>query len=107
MQNRTPKFRQNSTTSEKIDFSSEKLKILMSSNYHKVRYFCWNFAQISYLAMSAKECSGVFLFCWYLELFKKSKKLVCRNQVFFIFTNTSRSKQNKKNHKHPFVDIGK
>ena len=27
--------------------------------------------------------------------------------VFYIFTNNSRSKQNKKNPRHPFVDIGK
>ena len=28
-------------------------------------------------------------------------------QVFFIFANNSRSKENKKNPEHPFVDIGK
>ena len=27
--------------------------------------------------------------------------------VFYIFINNSRSKQNKKNPRHPFVDIGK
>ena len=32
---------------------------------------------------------------------------MCRNQVFLIFTNNSRSKQNLKNPAHPFVDIGK
>ena len=32
---------------------------------------------------------------------------MCRNQVFLIFANNSRSKQNKKNPEHPFVDIGK
>ena len=31
---------------------------------------------------------------------------MCRNQVFLIFANNSRSKQNKKNPEHPFVDIG-
>ena len=31
-------------------------------------------------------------------------KNVCRNQVFLVFANNSRSKQNKKS---PFVDIGK
>ena len=30
-----------------------------------------------------------------------------RNQVFLIFTNNARSKQNKKNPTHAFVDIGK
>ena len=32
---------------------------------------------------------------------------MCRNQAYFIFANNSRSKQNKKSSKHPFVDIGK
>ena len=32
---------------------------------------------------------------------------MCRNQVFLIFANNSRSKENKKNPEHPFVDIGK
>ena len=30
-----------------------------------------------------------------------------RNQVFLIFANNSRSKQNRKNPAHPYVDIGK
>ena len=30
---------------------------------------------------------------------------MCRNQVFFIFANNSRSKQTKKNPEHHFVDI--
>ena len=30
-----------------------------------------------------------------------------RNQVFLIFPNNSKSKQNKKNPRHAFVDIGK
>ena len=34
-----------------------------------------------------------------------SKKRVCRNQVFLIFANNSRSKQNQKNCTHPFVGI--
>ena len=32
---------------------------------------------------------------------------MCRNQVFFIFANNSRSKQNKKYTAFPFVDTGK
>ena len=32
---------------------------------------------------------------------------MCRNQLFLIFANNSRSKRNKKNPGHPFVDIGK
>ena len=32
---------------------------------------------------------------------------MCRNQVFLIFAKNSRSKQNKKNPEHLFVDIDK
>ena len=32
---------------------------------------------------------------------------MCRNQVFLIFADNSRSKQNKKNYEYSFVDIGK
>ena len=34
---------------------------------------------------------------WFLE--------VCKNQVFLLFENNSRSKQNKKSPKQPFVEI--
>ena len=49
---------------------------------------------------------GFFLFCLDLELLKCQKR-VCRNQVFFVFANNSRSKQNKKSPAHPIVDIDK
>ena len=32
---------------------------------------------------------------------------MCRNQVYLIFANNSRSKKNKKNPTHAFVEIGK
>ena len=32
---------------------------------------------------------------------------MCRNQVFLIFANNPRFKQNKKKSAYPFVDIGK
>ena len=32
---------------------------------------------------------------------------MCRNQVFLVFGNNSRSKQNRKNPTRPFVDIRK
>ena len=57
--------------------------------------------------MSAKRRSEFFYFADILSYLKKCKKLVCRNQIIFIFTNTSRTKQNKKNPEHPFVEIGK
>ena len=51
-----------------------------------------------------KSLWDFFKFCLELELFATIKNLVLhthRNQVY----NNSRSKQNKKNSTHPFVDI--
>ena len=58
--------------------------------------------------MFTKNCVGFFLFYLELELFVQIKK----RSVFCTltktkFVNNSRSKQNKKNSEHPFVDIGK
>ena len=69
--------------------------------------FCWNFAHVSYLPVSTKGCS-----CFYI-LFRSS--VICENKkgpgfytlIEIRFINNSRSKQNKKNPEHPFVDIGK
>ena len=72
----------------------------------KFHIFCWNFARFPYLTMSTKGCSGFILFrSWVIN--KNVKRRVCRNRLFFIFANNSRSKQNLKNPEHPFVDIGK
>ena len=35
------------------------------------------------------------------------KKEIVETSSFYIFINNSRSKQNLKNPRHPFVDIGK
>ena len=73
--------------------------------------FWWNFAHVSFLVMPTKGCSGFFFF--FLILFRswvvnKNAKSECvESRSFFIFANTSRSKQNDKNPKHTFVDIGK
>ena len=107
MQNPIPKLRQKSTISKKPVFLSEKLKTLTSSYYHRVSYFLLKLAHVSYLPMSTKGCSGTFLFCLDLESLIKMQRRVCRNHVFLIFANKSRSKQNLKNPTHPFVDIGK
>ena len=58
--------------------------------------------------MSTKACVGFFLFYLDLELFAKIKKdLVSTHFFFYTFINNSRSKQNKKNPTHAFVDITK
>ena len=48
---------------------------------------------------------GIFLFCLDLELFAKIEKTWFLHTFFYIFINNSRSKQNKKNPEHSFVDI--
>ena len=91
MQNLIQKFRQSSIVFEKPGFLSEKLKILTSSNYHRVQY-------------CLQKC--YFLkFCLDLELFGKIKKTCFLLTRFYIFINNSRSKQIKKNSEHAFVDI--
>ena len=50
-----------------------------------------------------------FKFVWissYLQRLKKTWLLhIRKNQVFYFNINSSRSKQNKMNHEHPFLDI--
>ena len=59
--------------------------------------------------MSTEECAGFFYFVrpWVINKSVKNECVETRNQVFLIFVNNSRSKQNKTNHTHAFVDIGK
>ena len=57
--------------------------------------------------MSTKGCVGFFKFYLDLELFEKVKKDLVSCTFFYAFINNSRSKQNKKNPTHPFVDITK
>ena len=56
--------------------------------------------------MSTKGFAGFFKFCLDRKLLINIKKQVCRKQVFSIFANNRRSKQNKNNPAHPFVGIG-
>ena len=70
--------------------------------------FCWNFAHVFYLPLSKKGCVESFLFYLDLELFAKIKiRPGFYTVIFYTFINNSRSKQNKKNPTHPFVDITK
>ena len=58
--------------------------------------------------MSTKGCMGFFKFCLELELFAKIKKIPGFYRLTETrFINNSRSKQNKKNFSHHFVNIGK
>ena len=57
--------------------------------------------------MSTKWCVGFFFFLLDHELLiKVSKASVQKPDLLLIFANNSRSKQNKKNPTHAFVDIG-
>ena len=88
-------------------FLSEKLKTLTSSNYHRVQYFLLKLCTRFLLTNFYKRVFGIFLYCLDLELFAKIKKTCFYTLIFYIFINNSRSKQNKKNPGHPFVDIVK
>ena len=91
-------FRQSPIVFEKPGSLSEKLKTLTS----------WNLGHISYLPMSTKGCSGFFLVSFRFWVIKKTGFCdYVETRSFSIFVNNSRSKQNKKNPEHPFVDIGK
>ena len=61
-----------------------------------------------YLPMSTKGCAW-FLFIPFRSwvICKNSKRPGFYTLVFYTFINNSRSKQNKKNPTHPFVDITK
>ena len=60
----------------------------------QLNIFCWNFAYVSYLPPSTKECLRFFLFCLDLELFVKITKTWFLRTCFL-------------HPRHPFVDIGK
>ena len=68
--------------------------------------FCWNFAHVFYLPISAK---GVrYLFIYLLSYSQKIKKTIFSTHlVFTLFLKNSKSKQNKKNPTHHFADITK
>ena len=57
--------------------------------------------------MPTKRCLGYFLFCLDLELLMKIVSVIVQKPGYFEFAINSRSKPNKKNPEHPFVDNGK
>ena len=102
MQNPIQKFRQISIVFEKPGFLSEKLKILPSSNYHRLNIFHWNFSHILYLPMSTKGWSGFFLFCLDLEFFAKIKKDLVSTHSFFTFLLITQDLNKIKKSQTPF-----
>ena len=109
MQNPIQKSRQSSIVLQEPGILPEKLRTLTSSNYCSVGYFLLKFCtRFSLTTVYKKLFKIFFLFCSYPQLSPKSKKdlvsTCSQNQVFHTFINNSRSKQNKKSPKHPFVD---
>ena len=107
MRNSLYKFRQSSIVFEKPGLLSEKLKILMSSNSHRVHYFWLKLLTRFLLTTIYKKVVGSFLFCLDLDLFVKIKKSGFYPFDFYIFIKNSRSKQDKENFEQAFVDIVK
>ena len=85
----------------------KKWKIWWALTAMKFNIFYWNFAHVSYLIMYTKVYSKFLLFCldlvlliemWkvyrnqvYRRVYRNQCIEVCRNQVFWIFTNNLRS----------------
>ena len=108
MQNTIQKVRQSSIVFKEPGILSENLKTLTSSNYLAVQYFLLKLRTRFLLTNVYKSVCGTFFI-----LFRSW--VICQNLkqpgfytlVFYTFINSSRSKQNKKNPAHPFVDITK
>ena len=107
MQNLIPKFSQNSIISEKPGYFSEKLKALASSNYHRNLFFCWNFAQVSYLTMSTKGSSEFFFILCRSWVINKNLKSECVETRVFLFLQITQDLNKIILKKHSFVDIAK
>ena len=110
MQNPTQRFRQSSSiVFKKPGVLSDKLKSLTSSNYHRVNIFDGILHSFHTYQCLQNRVWDFFLFCLDLDLFARIKK----DMVSFCtlteirFVNNSRSKQNKKNPEHRFIDIVK
>ena len=93
---------------EKPGILPENLKTLTSSNYPTVQYFLLKLRTRFLLTNVYKSVCGIFfisLRSW--VICKNLKRPGFYTLVFYTFINNSRSKRNKKNRTHPFVDITK
>ena len=108
MEDPIQKFRQSSIVFEKPGNLSENLKTLTSSNYPAVQYFLLKLWTHFLLINVYKRVSGIFLILFRSWVINKKVKNECiETRSFLIFASNSRSKQNKKNPRHSFVDVGK
>ena len=105
MQITIKKFRQSSIV---FGILSENLKTLTSSNYPVVQYFLLKLRIHFLLTNVYKRVCGTFFILfrsWFIC--KNLKRSGFYTLVFYVFINNSRSKQNKRNPTHAFVDITK
>ena len=108
MQNRKQKFRQSSIAFEKPGTLSENLKNLTTSNYTTVQNFLLKLCVRFLLTNVYRRVSGIFFILFRSWVINKNvKRPGFYALVFYIFINNSRSKQNKKNPRQIFVDVGK
>ena len=109
MRNPIQKFRQSSIAFEKPCFLSEKLKLLTSSNYHRVQYFLLKLCTLFLLTDSQKRVVGIFfLFSLDLELFAEIKNdMVSKHSFFTFLLITQDLNKTKQNPGHSFIDIVK
>ena len=108
MQNVIQKFSQNSVVFEKPGSLPENLKPLTSCDYPIIQYFLLKPCTRLLLTNFYKSvCRIFFILFRSWVICKKLKRPGFYKLVFYTFINNSRSKQNKKNPTHPFVDITK
>ena len=107
MLNSIQKFRRISVFSRNQVFCLKNWKFWQAPTTIDFNKFCWNFTHVPYLPMSTKGCVVFFtlLRTWVICQNKKQSGFYTVTETTFI--NNSRSKQNKKNHTHLFVDIRK
>ena len=92
---------------EVLLFPGNQAICLKNPTTTKFNIFCWNFAQVSYLKMSANSVRDFFVLFRSWVINKNVKNEGVENMSFLILANNSRSKESKKNPEHAFVDIGK
>ena len=75
----------------------ENWKLWRARTAKKFGIFWWNFAHVSYLTMSIKECPGFCCVLFRSWVINKNVKNECvKTMSFLISANNSRSKENKK-----------
>ena len=108
MQNTIQKFRQSSIVFEKPGILPKNLKTLTSFNYPTVQYFLLKLHTHFLLTNVYKRvCEIFFILFTSWVICKNFKRPGFYTLAFYTFINNWRSKQNKKNLTHPFLDITK